>query len=95
MARLPGGQQRTFATAEAILAADPDILVAPQPTGRPADLAEAFLEHRALTRAFPPDRRLLVPQSYALCPGPSTPALLDHVRASLLAKLAAGGLHQR
>lgn len=95
MARLPGGRPWSFATAEAILGADPDILVAPQSTGRPADLGDAFLEHRALTKAFPPDRRLLVPQSYALCPGPSTPALLDHVRASLLGKLAAGGLHQR
>jgi iron complex transport system substrate-binding protein len=96
MAMLPGaGAAGSFSSAEAILAARPDILIAPQPTGRPADLAEALFEHRALTQAFPPDRRLLVPQSYALCPGPATPALLDHVREGLLAKLAVGGLQRR
>jgi ABC-type hemin transport system substrate-binding protein len=96
MAMLPGaGAAGSFSSAEAILAARPDILVAPQPTGQPADLAEALFEHRALTRAFPPATRLLVPQSLALCPGPATPDLLDHVREGLLAKLAVGGLQRR
>ena len=96
MALLPGARAAgSFTSAEAILAARPDILVAPQPTGRPADLAEALFEHRALTQALPPARRLLVPQSYALCSGPATPALLDHVREGLLAKLAVGGLQRR
>lgn len=89
------GAAGSFASAETILAARPDILVAPHPTGRPADLAEALFEHPALTQAFPPDRRLLVPQSHALCPGPATLAMLDHVREGLLAKLTVGGLQRR
>lgn len=61
---------------ETVLAARPDLLVVPESV-RQADRGAALLAHPALTRLYPPGRRLRFPAASVVCPGPSLIPGLD------------------
>lgn len=62
---------------EAILTSKPDVLVVLQPRIEAADQGAALLLHPALMKAYPPERRILLPNQLTACGGP---ALADAVR---------------
>ena len=76
-----------FVGLETILRARPDYLLVSRQVDAPEDQGEAFLEHPALTRMYPPSRRLVVSDRLTLCGGPSTPALIDALVGEIRAKV--------
>ncbi|MDB5650215.1 MAG: Fe3+-hydroxamate transporter substrate-binding protein [Hyphomicrobiales bacterium] len=67
-----------FVSLEAILRAAPDYLIVSDADQRAEDQGQAFLQHPALARLYPPEKRLVLPDRLTLCGGPST---LDLIRA--------------
>jgi len=72
---------------EKIIANPPDMLIVTQDHARPADQGEALLAHPALTKLFPLQKRLIIPDRLAICAGPSTPELIDRLAAEIEAKV--------
>ncbi|WP_414475848.1 ABC transporter substrate-binding protein [Microvirga sp. M2] len=72
---------------ESIVTSPPDYLVVDEDAGSAVDNGTAIFSHPALMNALPPKRRLVVPGKFALCGGPSTPALIDALAAEVQAKV--------
>ena len=71
----PGGQ----ISLEAVLTARPDILIVAKAGPDASDQGVALLSHPALTRLYPPSRRLILPERLTVCGGPALPLALDHI----------------
>jgi iron complex transport system substrate-binding protein len=76
-----------FVSIERLVAGRPDYLVVSQANPAAGDQGLAFLTHPALSRLYPPDRRLVVPDRLAICAGPSTPALVATLVSEIRAKV--------
>ncbi len=74
-----------FASLEAIVRLKPDaILLAREPLG-PEDQGEAMLVHPVLAHLFPPERRLVIPESLTVCGGPMVVDAMDRLAKQLRA----------
>ncbi len=59
-----------FMTLEAVIKLRPDVLLISRSDDRAEDQGRAMLMHPALAALFPPERRILVPESLTVCGGP-------------------------
>jgi iron complex transport system substrate-binding protein len=66
---------------ERIVAARPDFLIVDSPSEAAEDQGTALLAHPALTRLYPADRRLVLPEKLTVCGGPSLAAAIDRLSA--------------
>ena len=64
---------------EVIVRAKPDLLLVSRDDGRAEDQGRAFLLHPALSRLYPPDRRIVLPERLTVCGGPMLADALDHL----------------
>lgn len=72
-----------FAALEAIVAARPDLILVTGEDDTPEDQGQAFLLHPALTRLYPPEKRLVVPERLTICGGPMLAETLDRLTEAL------------
>jgi iron complex transport system substrate-binding protein len=73
-----------FATLEEIVALRPNLLVVSEAGERAEDQGAALLQHPALARLYPPDRRIVLPDSLNLfCGGPALAEALDRLAAEV------------
>lgn len=66
-----------FVPLERLIANHPDFLIVASANPRPEDQGTALLAHPALSRLYPPERRIVLPERLTVCGGPSLPAALD------------------
>lgn len=78
-----------FVRLERLLTGRPDFLIVAGNPYAPEDQGEAMLVHPALTKAFPLERRLVIPDVLTLCGGPSTPALAERIGMEIRQKILA------
>ena len=71
---------------ETIVASPPDFVLMDEIAGRSIDNGSALLVHPALVAAVPPERRLAIPDKFAICGGPATPATIDALDAKVRSK---------
>lgn len=62
---------------EAIVALRPDLLLVGRADSRAEDQGRAFLLHPALSRLYPPSRRITMPERLTVCGGPALAGALD------------------
>lgn len=72
---------------ERIVTSPPDYLLMHDDDAEAVDNGSALLVHRALLEVVPADRRLVIPGRFAICGGPSTPALIDALAREVRAKV--------
>ena len=72
-----------FVDLEKIVRLNPDYLVVDSLRAGASDQGAALLQHPALERLYPPDRRLVIPEVLTVCGGPPTPALIDTLREQI------------
>jgi iron complex transport system substrate-binding protein len=72
-----------YVSLERLLVLRPDVLVLHGAVTEAPDQGSLFLVHPALTKLYPPARRLILPRRYALCGGPALVAALDYLTAAL------------
>ena len=73
-----------FATLEEIVALKPDLLIVSEAGERAEDQGAALLLHPALARLYPPERRIVLPDSLNLfCGGPRLGEALDTLTAEI------------
>lgn len=72
-----------FVRLEDLVVAPPDYLVVASAGTRPDDQGKALLVHPALSRLFPPEARIVLPERLTVCGGPSLPAALDTLAAEV------------
>jgi iron complex transport system substrate-binding protein len=70
-------------TLEAIVALRPDLLLVSRAGDAPEDQGAALLEHEALRRLYPPDRRMVLPEKLTICGGPMLADALDQLAAAI------------
>ena len=70
----PGSGQMSL---EAIVALHPDLLLVGRDDNRAEDQGRAFLLHPALSRLYPPSRRITMPERLTVCGGPALADALD------------------
>jgi iron complex transport system substrate-binding protein len=78
-----GLAQGGFVTLERVLADRPDVLLVTDSSPTAEDMGTALLRHPALNKAFDGKRRIGIPTRLALCGGPQTPALINHLSQAL------------
>ncbi|EJW12853.1 Vitamin B12 ABC transporter, B12-binding component BtuF [Rhodovulum sp. PH10] len=71
-----------FASLETIVAARPDDILVAGGGDTPEDQGQAFLLHPALTRLYPPARRIVMPERLTVCGGPMLADALDRLAAA-------------
>ena len=74
-----------FLSVESVIALRPTLLVVSGRNLKSEDRGLELLEHPALARLYPNDRRITTPDVLTICGGPSTPALIKHLRDELSA----------
>lgn len=72
---------------ETIVVSPPDYMLTHTEDLQAVDNGSSLLVHPSLAAAVPPERRMTVSGSLALCGGPSTPALIDALGAEVRAKV--------
>jgi iron complex transport system substrate-binding protein len=72
-----------FASLESIVAARPDLVLVASAAETAEDQGQAFLLHPALTRLYPPQRRIVIPEALTICGGPMVAEALDRLAAAL------------
>lgn len=77
------GRRGGFASIEAIIAARPDAILITGAALRAEDQGSALLEHPALTRLFPPERRLMLDDHLTVCGGPGLIEAMDRLGEAL------------
>ncbi len=83
-----------FMTLEAIVKLRPDALLISREDGRAEDQGRALLLHPAIIALFPPERRIVLPESLTVCGGPMLAEAMNrlaHQLRGLKARDAAGG----
>ena len=76
-----------FVPLEKLVDMRPDYLVLSGAIAIAEDQGQALLLHPAITRLYPPEKRLIIPDVLSICAGSSTPALIDRVRLEIEAKV--------
>lgn len=76
-----------FVPLEKLVKARPNYLVVSEAIAVAEDQGQALFLHPAVTRLYPPKKRLVIPDVLSICAGPSTPALIDQVRQEIEAKI--------
>jgi iron complex transport system substrate-binding protein len=71
------GKTGGFVPLERLVADPPSYLIVSGSAVVAEDQGSALLAHPALTRLFPPDRRITLPDRLTVCGGPSLPAALN------------------
>jgi len=66
-----------FVPIEKLIAARPDYLVVSEALTVAEDQGQAIFLHPTMRRLYPAGKRLIVPDVFSICSGPSTPALID------------------
>lgn len=74
-----------YMSLEALLVANPDVLVLKDPPLQAEDQGALFFTHPAINQAFPSERRIALPTRYTLCGGPALIEALDYL-ADVLAR---------
>lgn len=78
------GRLGRFASLEEIVRLRPDLLLVSAEERSAEDQGSALLEHPALARLFPPERRLVLPERYtAFCGGPALADAIERLAAEL------------
>ena len=77
------GHASRFLSVESVIALRPSLLVVSGRNLKPEDRGLELLEHPALARLYPSERRITTPDVLTSCGGPSTPALIRHMREEL------------
>src|SRR5690606_31913639 len=77
------GAPTRFMGVEAVIAMRPDFLVVTERNFKAEDRGLELLEHPALRRLYPESRRITAPDRLTTCAGPSTPALIRHLKDEL------------
>lgn len=75
-----------FMSVEAVISLRPDFLVVTGRNLKAEDRGLELLEHPALRRLYPESRRIAAPDRLTICPGPSTPALIRHLKNELASR---------
>ncbi len=78
------GAAAQFMSVESVVALRPSLLVVSGRDVRTEDRGLELLEHPALTRLYPPSRRITTPDRLTICGGPSTPSLIRHLKTELM-----------
>ena len=78
------GAAAQFMSVESVVALRPSLLVVSGRDVRAEDRGLELLEHPALTRLYPPSRRITTPDRLTICGGPSTPSLIRHLKSELM-----------
>jgi len=73
-----------FASLEAIVSLRPDYLLISEDSDFAEDEGRAFVLHPALERAYPPSKRITIPERLTICGGPMLADALDRLTAELL-----------
>lgn len=68
---------------EAIVNLKPDFILVSEAGDRAEDDGRAFLLHPALTRFYPPEKRIVIPERLTVCGGPMLAEALDVLTAEL------------
>lgn len=76
------GQGRQV-TLEAIVQLKPDLLLLSGSESRAEDQGSALLQHPALQRLYPPERRLVLSEQMTVCGGPEIGPALDRLAAEI------------
>jgi iron complex transport system substrate-binding protein len=76
-----------FVPLEKLIDMRPDYLVVSEALSIAEDQGQALLLHPAITRLYPLEKRLIIPDVLSICAGASTPALIDRVRLEIEAKV--------
>lgn len=76
-----------FLSVEAVIAERPDLLVVAGRDLRAEDRGLELLEHPALRRLYPEERRVAAPDRLTICSGPATPALIRHLTRELQTRI--------
>lgn len=76
-----------FVPLEKLIEARPDYLVVSEAIAFAEDQGQALFLHPAVTRLYPPMRRLIIPDALAICAGPATPALINQLRQEIEEKV--------
>ena len=76
-----------FVPLERLVALRPDFLVMESPVETPDGQGALYLAHPALQALYPPQRRIVLPNRYTLCGGPSLIAAFDYL-ANAMARIA-------
>ncbi|MCC2095718.1 MAG: ABC transporter substrate-binding protein [Hyphomicrobiales bacterium] len=77
----------SIASIEDIIHYRPDLLVVESLNEKPSDQGQAKLLHPALRKLYPLAKRLEIPERLTVCPGPSTPALINHLADEIARKV--------
>ncbi len=73
----------SFVRLENLIADTPDYLIVSGDDRMIQDFGEGMLHHAVLKRAFPVERRIVLPDNLTICAGPTTPLLLQRLRSEL------------
>jgi iron complex transport system substrate-binding protein len=73
------GPEGGFTPLEKIVQLRPDFLVVTEPAGRPVDQGSALLAHPALAALYPPERRIVLPETLTVCGAASLPEAIAWV----------------
>jgi iron complex transport system substrate-binding protein len=68
-----------FVSLEKLLVLKPDVVVLKDPPDQPTDQGALYLTHPALRAAYPPNRRIVLPERYSMCGGPALIEALDYL----------------
>jgi iron complex transport system substrate-binding protein len=77
------GLASSFLSVESVVALRPTLLAVSGRNLNSEDRGLELLEHPALARLYPNDRLITTPDVLTICGGPSTPALISHLRNEL------------
>lgn len=88
-----------FASLEAIVSSRPDLLLLAEDNPSAEDQGKALLLHPAIQHAYPPSRRIVVPEQLTICGGAMLPVALDRLARSIeqinqTGNLADAGVHR-
>ena len=68
-----------FVSLEKLLVLKPDVVVLKDPPDQPTDQGALYLTHPALRAAYPPNRRIVLPERYSMCGGSALIEALDYL----------------
>ncbi|MBB1090871.1 ABC transporter substrate-binding protein [Rhodopseudomonas palustris] len=72
-----------FASLEAIVASRPDLLLVAEDRPEAEDQGKALLLHPSIQNAYPPSRRIVVPEQLTICGGAMLPVALDRLARAI------------
>lgn len=68
-----------FVPLEKLLVLKPDVVVLKDPPPEATDQGSLYLTHPALRDAYPPNRRIVLPERYSMCGGPALIEAFDYL----------------